>query len=336
MDYRSLTWMSVLALGVCFSSCNATSADNTNKKPVLTGMKCEFVPDNQQAVIYGRNLTGAQVIFPDSTSKGITVAAAAGSNDSTLNVIVPKGSTSGKIKVIVANDTVASKFQFRDSRNLIIDWDKKFATWGGYDPYEDNDEGERTLITSVLHDSLVKIPAKLPEGCNGQYSLLFGKYNKPWSMSQSLYIQYVANPLDGGRGDYSVAGPFDGYDVKDLVLRFDVFIPKEVPYQKVHTEIYFGPYDAPDKHGRELVPLYFWEPYTASGTFSTDGWQTVTIPLTEFNHTYKNAEERFPKPIDLKKATNLTFVLFGDAANGAADNFILMCVDNFRVVPAND
>ncbi len=325
--------MSALMLGALFSACSATSADT---KPVLKGMKCEFVPDGQQAVIYGEHLAGAEVIFPDSTSKGIKTAVLAGSNDSIINVIVPKGAAHGQLKVIVGKDTVKSKFQFRDSRNLIIDWDKKFATWGGYDPYDENEDGEKAPITSVVLDSVVKLPAQLPEGCNGQYALLFGRYNKPWTMPQNMFIQYVANPLDGGRGDHPVAGPFDGYDVKDLALKFEVYIPKEAPYQKVHTEIYFGPYDAPDKHGRDRVPICFWEPFAVTGSFHTEGWETITIPLTEFTHGVKSAEDKFPTPIDLKKATNLTFVQFGDTTGGAADNYVLMCLDNFRVVPISE
>lgn len=336
MNNRNLAWLSVLAFGSIMSACSSTPTNNTDLKPSLVRMKCEFVPDGQEAIIYGQHLSGAEVVFPDSTSKGIKVAAVAGSNDSIVKVIVPKGSTSGKLRVIVGNDTISSKFQFRDSRNMIIDWDKKFATWGGYDPYEENEEGEHKLISSVLLDSLVKLPAALPEGCNGAYAMLFGKYNKPWSMNQSMYIQYVANPLDGGRGDHSIAGPFDGYDVKDLALKFDVYIPKEAPYQKVHTEIYFGPYDAPDKHGRDRVPLYFWEPFAVSGSYSTEGWETVTIPLAEFTHSVVSAEAKFPTPIDLKKSTNLTFVQFGDTVGGVGDNFVLMCVDNFRVVPISE
>lgn len=336
MNYRNLAWMSALIYGAFMSACSTASNNNTDLKPSLKGMKCEFVPDGQEAVIYGKRLAGADVIFPDSTSKGIRVSAAAGSNDSVIKVIVPKGSTSGKLKVIVANDTVSSKFQFRDSRNLIIDWNKKRATWGGYEPFDENEEGEKVLITSVLLDSLVKLPAALPEGCDGDYALLFGKYNKPWSMSQAMFIQYVANPLDGGRGDRSVAGPFDGYEVKDLALKFDVYIPKEAPYQKVHTEIFFGPYDAPDKHGRDRVPICFWEPFAVSGTYSTDGWETITIPLTEFTHDVTSAEAKFPTPIDLKKATNLTFVQFGDTVGGVADHYVMMCIDNFRVVPISE
>ena len=337
MNYRNLAWLSVFSLGALITACGTASTNNTYLKPTLKGMKCEFVPNGQEAIIYGSHLTGADVIFPDSTFKGIRVSAVAGSNDSVLKVIVPKGSTSGKLKVIVANDTVSSKFQFRDSRNLIIDKDVLRATWGGFDPYDENEEGEKMLISSVmLGDTLTKLPAALPEGCSGDYFMLFGKYNKPWSMPWTMFIQYAANPLDGGRGDHSVAGPFDGYDVKDLALKFDVYIPKEAPYQKVHTEIYFGPYDAPDKHGRDRVPICFWEPYAVSGTYSTDGWETITIPLTDFWHTVTTAEDKFPTPIDLKKATNLTFVQFGDTVGGVADHFVMMCLDNFRIVPISE
>ncbi len=334
MKHSIFAFVSAASFAMMVSACNggSTGSVDNSKKPVLYGMKCEFVPDGQQAVIFGSNLAGAEVIFPDSSSSGIKVAADPSSSDSVLNVMVPVGSTSGKIKVIASGDTISSKFQFRDKRNLLIDFDSKRATWGGFDPYNENEDGEQVLATTVLLDSAVKLPAQLPEACSGNYALLFGRYNRAWSMSQSMYIQYVANPLDGGRGDHSVAGPFEGYEAKDLALKFEVFIPKESPYKKVHTEIFFGPYDAPDKHGRDRVPIYFWEPFANTGSYSTDGWQTITVPLSDFTHGVNSAEERFPTPINLKKSTNFSFVQFGDAVD-SADDFIFMCLDNFRIVP---
>ena len=79
MNYRNLAWLSVFSLGALITACGTASTNNTNLKPTLKGMKCEFVPNGQEAIIYGSHLTGADVIFPDSTFKGIRVSAVAAS-----------------------------------------------------------------------------------------------------------------------------------------------------------------------------------------------------------------------------------------------------------------
>ena len=323
--------LSAMVVSVFATSCNTQSAPVVSEKPSLCGMKCEFVPDSEVAEFYGKHLANADVYFPAAKTKAAKVD---GCSDSVLRVIVPKGATSGKVLVVSGQDSVYSKFLFRDHRNTIIDFDKRGASWGGFDPFDE--EGNPITMVSETADSVTKLPANLPLGCDGTYAFLFGKYKEPWSMSQNMYIQYVANPLDGGRGNRSVADVFEGYPLSQLALKFEVYVPEEVPYQKVHTEIYFGPYDAPDKHGRDRVPLYFWEPFAQTGTFSTSGWQTVTVPLTEFTHTTKSAEDKFPTPVDLQKSTNFSFVQFGDTTGGVADQYVFMCVDNFRIVPVGD
>ena len=320
---NNLKLLPLMAISALLLSCGTSQ---NNMKPELYGMKCEFVPDGDTAVIYGKHLQNATVLFPENMKAKI----GKNSNDTMLTVVVPKGSIPGKLAVIANNDTVYSNFLFRDQRNTIIDFDQRLASWGGFEPLDE----EGNPITAIMEtpDSVTKIPSKLPEGCDGKYALLFGKYMHPWSMTQSMYIQYVANQLEGGRGNVSIAGPFSGYPLNQLALKFEVYIPATTPYTKVHTEIFFGPYDAPDKHGRDRSPIYFWEPFAKTGKYATSGWQTITIPLTQFTHGIHSSTEKFPTPIDLKKATNFSFVQFGDTV-GTKEPLILMCVDNFRVVP---
>lgn len=315
-----------------FSSCgNQGNKELKNTAPELKSMKCEFVPDGGEAVLFGSNLTNAEVIFPGDLKADIV---ADKSNDSVLTVVVPAGSKDGRIKVKTANGVSSSKFFFRDNRNIIVNFDRRLATWGGYNPYDEKDE----LITGTLEmgDEMTPFPngAKLPEACSGNYGFLYGKYSYPWVMNQCMYLQYVANPMEGGRGPVSVAGSvFDSYDVDELALKFEVYVPKEAAYKGVKTEIFFGPIDAKDKHGRDLSPICFWEPYKDSGEFYTDGWKTVTIPLNKFTHSTKNDTDTFECKMNLKKATNFSFLQFG-APEGNPQ--IFMCVDNFRIVPIAD
>lgn len=323
-----------LALAAGFAGCNGNGGNtqqnmsgNNSSDPEMSSMKCEFVPDGEEAIIYGRNLKHCDIIFPGAESPARIVES---SNDM-VKVIVPDGSEDGQLKIKSGDKTILSKFFFRDNRNIIINFDYRLATWGGYNPKDENDE----LITGTLEMGTEITPfcngAKLPQPCSGNYGLLYGKYDHPWMMNQCMYLQYVANPLEGGRGPISVASKaFESYDMSALALKFEVFVPKEVPYKNIKTEIFFGPIDSPDKHGRDVTPICFWEPYKDNEGFSTDAWTTVTIPLTEFWHGTKSDTDPFDGEFDLKKATNLSFLQFGQPDG---EPQIMMCVDNFRIVP---
>ena len=317
---------SILISGFVLSCSNEGEQKCT--APKLCKMKCEFVPDSGEAVIYGRNLANAEVIFPGDK---VAEVIADKSNDSVLTVIVPMGTKEGKITVKNNGAETKSSFIFRDARNTIVNFDRRLATWGGYSPMDE--EGELISGTLEYGEEITPFPngATLPEPCDGNYGFLYGKYKNAWEMNQSMYLQYVANPFEGGRGMISVASDaFEAYELDELALKFEVYVPKEIGYKGIKTEIFFGPIDASDKHGRDRSAICFWEPYKENGTFSTDTWKTITIPLTEFNHTSKTDEANSNVKINLKEATNFSFLQFGAPTS---EEQIFMCVDNFRIVP---
>lgn len=315
-----------LALAAGFASCSNYGGGSQNTE--MKRMHCEFVPDGEEAIIYGSRLKNAEIFFQGAENPAEVVS----SCDTMIKVIVPEGAESGQLFVKdKEGKKILSKFHFRDERNIIINFDHRLSTWGGYNTRDESGN----LITSTLEMGAEEVPfpnnAKLPEECSGKYQLLYGTYDQPWTMNHCMYIQYVANPLEGGRGRISVASKaFESYDMSALALKFEVYVPKEVPYKGIKTEIFFGPIDSPDKHGRDVSPICYWEPYKETGEFYTDSWTTVTIPLSEFHHNTKSNEAVFDGDFDLKKATNLSFLQFGDP-EGAPQ--IMMCVDNFRVVP---
>jgi len=319
----------IIAAGMAMSSCSGNSGTNSNATktdsipaPELCGMKCEFVPTNSNAIIYGKNLTGAKAIF----NGGDTASAENGSNDSVLIVKVPANAKAGAIEITNGSKSTISKFLFRDNRNHIIDFDSKLASWGGYFPFDE--KGQK--ITSTLE--IGKLPAALPDTISGNYGFLFGNYIEDWTMTFPTYLQYCADPNDGGRGNVSVAGEYKDLGLQNLALKFEVFIPAEAAYVGPKTEIFFGPINAENKHGREESAIYFWKPFEKA-PYSTDGWITVTVPFTEFTHGTTSDDIASKFKLDVEKSTNLSFVVFGRVVN--KEKPIFMCVDNLRVVPIN-
>lgn len=324
MKNKIFTYAAIIATGMSLASCGGNTGTSENKVPTLCGMKCEFVPDGQEATLYGKNLVGATVKF----AGGVEAKANEGSNDSVLVVSVPTGAQPGALTVVTDKGEVVSDFIFRDNRNTIVDFDEFLATWGGYEAID----SKGVKITSTMETG--ELPAVLPDQISGKYGFLFGKYVEDWTMTFPTYLQYCANPDEGGRGPISVAGKYKDMPLSDLVLKFEVNIPQGAEYVGPKTEMFFGPIDAANKHGREISSIYFWTPFAETGSYTTDGWVTVSIPLTEFKHGVASDTEESKFPLDLNKATNFSFVVFGQVKD--KDKAIYLCVDNFRVVPAKN
>ena len=295
----------------------------------LTSMKCEYVNAGEEAVIYGKGFNAEDEVYFSHSLKAEIVKSK--SNDSVLTVIVPEGAVPGKLAYVTKKGKkVFSNFVFRDNRGIIVDFDDRLATWGGYDPIDE--EGEPITFVRGDQDSIYKLPTTPPEAISGHYGLLYGVYSEAWTMKKETFLQYCANVDDGGRGNVSVAGDNAVKPISELCLKFEVFVPKECAFQcRPRVEIFFGPYQSVNKHGREMSPICAWEPCGSDlEGFYTDGWQTISIPLKEFKHSYESDALEIG-PINLKTATNMSFVLIGDPGKTPTENF--MCVDNFRIVP---
>lgn len=314
--------------------------------PQISGMKSEFVPAGGEAVIYGSSLAGAKVYFETQFINDSIQADVISSEDNKIVVRVPDKAWSGKIKVKNLAGVTSSDFYFRDERNIIMDFDLRHQTWGGIVPFD----GDGNLVQGRYEgDQLVPYFGKLDEGCSGKFAILHGTYSakNPYTYSSDLWLQYMHGHDVGGRGAVSIAGlPFYEYKLEDLVLKFECNIPKDAAYKGITTEFIAG-YDSsePDKIGRTISPICRWEPYKNDATYSvagqnsgkdlsngfyTDGWETVTIPLTEFKYVYNDENPKADLKLDLSKAINFSILVFGKVET---DTNVMIGIDNVRIVP---
>ncbi len=261
--------------------------------PQITGIKSECVPDGGTVVLTGDFFFEPKVIFPGDL-QGTVLSL----TKTEIQVQVPEGAGSGPISVKTNFGTVKSRFYFRDNRNVILDYDTKLhETWTA--PIEDSD----------------------PVGCSGNYAHFKNAADGPWMWDNGLTMQYWA---PRGRGNV----PVGVGAVEDLVLKFEANVPIE--WKDVRMEIFFAPFV--EDHGRDLPGTVFarWQPWK-SGPYKTDGWVTITIPLTEFKYGRDDPDDLGNKKIEnLSSLTNITMMLFGPAAG---PNPVSIAIDNVRVVP---
>ncbi|MCB0635638.1 MAG: hypothetical protein KDC54_03420 [Lewinella sp.] len=267
--------------------------------PTLSGIKSEYVEDNDIAVLKGDFFFDpVKVIFPGGEEGEIV------SLDKTeLEVRVPSGAESGQIAVTTNFGTAKSDFIFRDDRNVVVNFDdKRSRSWNS--PVADVAAGQ----------------GQVPP-CSGNYTYFAKDDVGAWQWVNELNMMYIAEDGETGRGNIPIFPA--GASVNDWGVRFELNVPFE--WREIPLEIFFAPYGA--DHGRDIpVPLTRWKPWEANGLYQTDGWVTVTIPLTEFN------EDKDGNPAELtslSQYTNMTIMFFG-----AADNTydVYMAIDNVRVV----
>jgi hypothetical protein len=271
--------------------------------PEIYSIKCEYVRDGGIVELTGDYFFDpTTVIFPDNLEAEISTM-----TKTSLEVIVPEGSTTGKIKIRTTFGEVESDFLFRDNRNIILDFDTYFH--------------ELWTAPVIYADS-----APDPAPCSGNYVNIISDEVGAWDWENYLSIQYWAE--NSTKGDVPLATGL----VNNLIFKFEANVPIE--WHAVRMEIYMTIYG--NGHGRDAQPPPSharWMPWK-DGPYTTDGWITVSIPLSDFMFDKDDAEdnEEGSRPIeDLSILTNLTMMIFGPASSPFYP--VKICIDNVRIVP---
>ena len=157
--------------------------------PEITSVKCEYVPDGGTLVLYGDYFFNAEVIFPGDREAKIVKA-----TKTQLDVEVPAGAAQGPVVVKTKFGKVTSKFVFRDSRGMILDFDTKLGA--GWRP------GNRQSVD--------------PEGVSGNYVSLTGSLTNDWVwMDDYLEMDFW------GQASGNPEGPLFTGDPADLLFKFE-------------------------------------------------------------------------------------------------------------------
>jgi len=274
--------------------------------PRVDEMVCEYVKDGDIAVIKGNFFindpnTPLQVLFPGNISGTITEVAI-----DEIKVIVPAGAGVGPIQVKSIYGSTRSKFFFRDDRNILLDFDTKTAAGGWRSGVIANSD------PAPVSGNYVKF--------NGSMA---GKAGATWNEDAFSFNLW---PSSNGRPNE----PFFTGDLATAVIKFECFVTQ--PWQASALQMIFTPYSVSGTNSYiadNAVPRGLWIPWKQTGTFKTEGWTTVTLPLSEFKFTASGGACANPLTADMLRG--LTFFVFNGGVAGT-DCTVSMCIDNIRVV----
>ena len=279
--------------------------------PVLASMRSEHVPDAGIAVLNGNFFIDdenvpLEVFFPGNIKADVLSV-----NVNRVEARVPNGAGVGPITMRTIYGSSRSTFYFRDDRNIFLDFDNLVgAGWRS---------GNRRATN--------------PNPIDGNFLALDGTIGH-WGWQEDN----LAMNLWGAASGRPVGPlfPLGNNRLEDMVLKFEVNVVN--PWSVGYMQLIFTPYALQGTNayysdmtlGRAL-----WRPWEESGTpFVSNGWITVTIPLTEFrfNHNAQvnNLSLSYPEAFG-----GFTIFVWGPALGGeeASSESLLFAVDNIRVVP---
>ena len=269
----------------------------TIPEPTVSSISCEWAPDGTTAIIYGKSFYAREDGSIDVLFPGNMPATVNSFDDNQINVTVPNGTQAGLISVENDYGKGNSQFTFRDSEGIFIDGENATAwnNWG------------LSAFKNVepLDGSYVAL-----EGATGAWAW-------PANAIQLFYVNPTASPLvsEGEPSDYALRFECRSYEWHDtpMLLWFDNGSPA---------------------HGVDSgFAQYHWRPFLTAedNNFVTDGWVTVTMPLSEFKLS-KDETETSRSIGSLSELVNFSIMFFGATSTDTTDFDLNLNIDNIRLV----
>ncbi len=276
--------------------------------PVVNSISCEYAHDGDLATLYGDYFIDDPNVPLTITMAGNVPVTEIKSIEKTKVVFkIPAGAQKGYMNVKSIYGTGRSHFQFRDDRGIILDWDNTNANGGWRSG---------------------KIKNSDPAGISGNYvyftGALDGDPTKDWAEDNfSFNLWGTANGRP--QGDLFSTPPASS------VLKFEVNVTQA--WSSCALQMIFTPWSTNGTNGYIAdgkTPRGLWRPWESTGSYTTDGWVTVAIPLTEFKYSHSG------ESLEMAPAGNyggLTFFVYNGGITGTSCTPYI-CIDNIRVVPA--
>lgn len=311
--------------------------------PVVSSMSCEYAPAGSEAVLYGDYFVDdpnvpLTISMPgDITVEGEQITSI---TKTAVKFIVPEGAMQGNIRVKSIYGTGQSVFQYKDTRNILFDWDGKYEgalaagnSWNG-----DNEKKGQILasVPPVDEKYMVMGPATLSGG--------------QWQTPGEYLMMYWPDPnaTEGCVPLYNLPQfkkMLEDYKIEELALKFEVYVPTSNPWMAEGMQIRFTSLDEvsmsnqtqdyiwndDESHEEGKAPRGVWVPWEETGSYDTNNqWVTVTLKMSEFNKLVSGLASDTEFTQD--RFAGLSIFLRGGGVDGKECEPII-CIDNIRVVP---
>lgn len=293
--------------------------------PKVASISNEWAKDGEIATISGDFLLDYESSPLKITMPGnVEVTEFTNISKASVSFRVPQGTQKGYITVQSMYGKGRSQFYFRDDRNVLFDWDgahgKALAAGNGWR------DGSKVIV-----DSWEGI-----EPIDGKFVVFRGHMaagiGATWD-EDGFSFNYWPDPA-GGKP--ALSDLYDFSSPAGLCLKFEVNVPQ--PWASSALQIIFTGNDdvsmANANNGylsNAAVARALWFPWHTAdgGAYTTSGWQTVTIPLSELAYSFDGSKAGSPNTSNF---TGLTFFVWNGPFEGAECDPVI-AIDNIRIAP---
>lgn len=223
--------------------------------PVVSSISCEYALDGWEAVLYGDFLIDDPNVPLKITMGGnVPVTEILNVQKTQIRFVIPDGAQKGFINVTTIYGAGRSRFQFRDDRGMILNFDDLRG------------KGWRTGNLASAN------------GISGNYAVLKGNLeDNQWNDDGFEIDLWGRDP----EGDFFDASPSN---LDKLLLKFEANVVET--WSSSSMSFMFAPWSASGNgyFGDAAQSRGLWTPWSTTGSFKSDGWITVTIPMTDFKY----------------------------------------------------
>ncbi len=314
--------------------------------PSVSSISCTLPQPGETVTVYGFNLHETTLVtLPDGTEiTDIT----SDEDGEWYSFVMPSGITQGGAIVSEgANGTASTPEYFNYSSCMVLDFDGNGTQ--GYWSWSETG-------SMVNADDLVDDPLSTGRGLCYQIlpERLITAGGVVSNKSRAVECWTAGNDNDADDWSWMFSYIPAETSVEDIAFQFDVYVPESSPWTTcgqieiaIINNYNFGGIGSDDDNDGNAVAFYV--PYIEDGVmidFFTEGWQTVTIPFSEFNKYAAEIEDgsspTFQEIVDDRNSAsyknfgiafaNTDFTYGGvDVVAETFTNRIYL--DNWRVVP---
>lgn len=291
--------------------------------PIVSSISNEYAADGETVTIKGDYLLSYDNNpISISFSGGADVTEFESIDKTAVTFKVPEGAEKGYVTVNTKYGSGRSKFYFRDDRYVLFDWDDDGdnALASGYGWRSGNVMNDFEGITPVDGNYLYFGGTTLTDGST-------------WA-EDNYSFNYWPDPSSGHPELNTL---FPGSDIDNYNLKFEINVPSSSPWTNLGMQIIFTGNDevtystANNSYiADDAIPRYIWEPWMSTGSYSTDGWETVTIPLSSLK------TDRYGNALSARTFADMTgltfFIVYGTSMENdpCSPN---IAIDNIRIAP---
>ena len=283
--------------------------------PEITSMTNEYATPGTEVTISGNYFIDDPNEPLTITMGNVSVAEITNISQNAVSFVIPQGVTTSYINVTSIYGTGKSTFRYMES-DVLFDFD--------------NDGDDALYNYNGWHTSTIGTLAEVTP-IDKNYLIFQGNLdNNTWDDSHFAF-EYWPNG-DNASPYLNTLTDFD--DLSNLQFKFEVNVPDAWSACAMQIMLTTNAEVSGDNMNNsfftnETFPRALWIPWQSSGNYTTDGWTTVTIPLSEFRFGSSGTAINALSATDI---TGLTIFVYGGGVNGTACTPTI-CIDNIRVVP---